>query len=63
MKIEKFSNDGKIVFVFDQPMEVPTRFKDFSLKTNSIQPQQQTRRLTIQESFSDNDTNGNDDTS
>ena len=63
MKIEEFTNDGKIVFVFDQPMEVPTRFKDFSLKTDSIQPWSQTRRLATQESSSDSDTDDNQDNS
>ena len=39
MKIEEFTNEGKMVFVFDQRMEIPTRFKDYSLKTDYIQPQ------------------------
>ena len=38
MKIEEFSNEGKIVFVFDQQMEVLDRFKDFKLKTDKIKP-------------------------
>ena len=45
MEIEEFSNDGKLVFVFDQQLLIPEALKNYTLKTEAIQPDEQKRLL------------------
>ena len=45
MKVGRFSSDGKIAFDFDQNMLVPDSFKNFTLITEEIMPQDRLRTL------------------
>ena len=45
MEIGGFTNDGRIIFEFDQDMLIPESLKNFTLKSEAIEPEELRRNL------------------